>query len=211
MAFTSIHIVRENTNRSKSLQLMSGTNSYWLTYWLSNYLFEFTLYLVNIASLFLVFHLCYFIIEDKKSDLGLLLSASQPGTIFSLVIFLAFLSFSCATFSYLWAHLFKSDILSFSIMLVILVVVLIIDAVLIVTIVIFQMKISNQSQWSSSEDNENDRNILNRLKLMRTIITIVFPNLNAKRALYDLKLQNFKKCIEPLNSQLRGTFIEFLQ
>jgi cell division protein FtsL len=210
MAFTSIHIVRENTNRSKSLQLMSGTNS--LTYWLSNYLFEFTLYLVNIASLFLVFHLCYFIIEDKKSDLNLLLSASQPGTIFSLAIFLAFLSFSCATFSYLWAHFFKSDILSFSIMLVILVVVLIIDAVLIVTIVTFQMKISNESQWSSSEDKdkENDRNILNRLKLMRTIITIVFPNLNAKRALYNLKLQNFKKCIEPLNSQLRGTFIEFL-
>lgn len=84
-------------------------------------------------------------------------------------------------------------------MFVILIVVLIIDTVLVIILMIYRL--------SLGEIAEIEENVfITRINSIRTIMTLVFPNLNAKRATYNLKLQNSKICIDILNQQFHGNF-----
>ena len=191
---------------------MSGTHI--ATYWLSNYLFDMVIYAINILGILLVIQLCHMLVDDKTTDIGIMLKHSSRNLLYiGLVLFS--IVFSANTLSYLWSNLFKSDIIAFSVALVLLIVVTFIDFVLVILIILIRVLYTNKEFLGSSPprldylDPESPPQVntgdiyYNRLQWIRTILTVLFPNLNVKRSVYYLKLQNSKSCIKILNDFLK--------
>lgn len=191
---------------------MSGTHIG--TYWLSNYLFDMVIYAINIVGILLVIQLCHMLVDDKTTDIGIMLKHSSRNLLYiGLVLFSIVLSAN--TLSYLWSNLFKSDIIAFSVALVLLIVVTFIDFVLVILIILIRVLYTSKELLGSSPprldylDPESQPQVntgdiyYNRLQWIRTILTVLFPNLNVKRSVYYLKLQNSKPCIKILNDFLK--------
>lgn len=197
---------------------MSGTHIG--TYWLSNYLFDMVIYAINIVGILLVIQLCHMLVDDKTSDIGIMLKHSSRNLLYiGLVLFSIVLSAN--TLSYLWSNLFKSDIIAFSVALVLLIVVTFIDFVLVILIILIRVLYTSKELLGSSPprldylDPESPPQVntgdiyYNRLQWIRTILTVLFPNLNVKRSVYYLKLQNSKPCIKILNDFLKCKLIVY--
>lgn len=189
---------------------MSGTHV--ATYWLSNYLFDMVIYAINIVGILLVIQLCHMLVDDKSTDIGIMLKHSSRNLLYiGLVLFS--IVFSANTLSYLWSNLFKSDIIAFSVALVLLIVVTFIDFVLVILIILIRVLYTSKELLGPRLDYldpESPPQVLNtgdiyynRLQWIRTILTVLFPNLNVKRSVYYLKLQNSKPCIKILNDFLK--------
>lgn len=185
----SIHQVRERTNGSKKLQLISGVSK--ITYWASNYLFDLSVCVINITLMLCAFILAQkFLITDNSNDLAIFLKTSPAEQFFYLGVSLTLGSLTWISLSYAWSFLFKSDILAFAILFIVLGLTVLIDMVLFIVSVIMK-------NISKSPDEDSS---LRTQTIIRQLMVIVFPNLNVKQIVYNLKLQNSELCKTLLNS-----------
>lgn len=189
IAFASIHMTRERANGSKSLQLMSKTHS--ITYWLSNYLFDGLIHIFNILTILAIVYLCYSVLDVKSTDFGRLFTS--PRTILHLGLFLLAIVASSLTLAYVTSHFFKSDILSFAIIFVVLMSAVMVDVVLAIAAILIKTAALSTSSGDPEQANELIGHFY-RIDWARNLIAVVFPNVNVKQAVYNLKIQNWNNC-----------------
>nr|QUF59432.1 ATP-binding cassette transporter Abca3-like4 [Brachionus angularis] len=182
ISVSTIHLTREKRNGSKSLQLLSGTH--YIVYLISNYIFDFIIYLIQIISLVLAFKIVSINLNDTANDTVLI---SQNGlTLFYLFLFMLLTCFSWSTIAYIWSNFFKSDIIGFVVLFILLSFATLVD--MICVILKFFASMSGDSGLMGKISN-----------LTRNFLVIFFPNIALKRALFNLKLQNTPVCLAALN------------
>lgn len=111
-----MHVARERCNGSKQLQMLSGLH--YATYWLSNYVFDFLTCLFNIVTMVVAMK----IVDSSRKDptIETYPIASDGGALGSFFFMMVFNSFSWCTFAYIWSFYFKSDIIVFIVLFVLL-------------------------------------------------------------------------------------------
>lgn len=184
-----MHISKEKMNGSKSLQMISNTHI--TAYWISNYLFDSFVCLLNISFLIVVFSFANVIRNDPTSDIYLI---SRPPTLgyFFLVIFLSSLNWT--TYAYCWAHFFKTDVNSFIILFLLLGVASFLDVAC--SFIQVFIHITNEDLDSNSPSGLT-------FYLLRIILCILFPNVLVKRELFNFGLRSNRYCIDALNKLLK--------
>jgi hypothetical protein len=177
ISFIVIHLTRENRNGSKSLQLLSGTD--FITYWLANYIFDWLVFFFNIVSYMLVLWAVSLIRNDTSTE-SYIITATGSNFYYTFV-FLLVNSLTWPVLAYLWSFLFKSDIVSFVVLLILLNLATFLDAIGVL------MLFLNVAFKSSRLDY--------LAKTARSLFSILFPNVGIKRALYNLKVRRNPYCI----------------
>lgn len=179
MGLNAIHVTRERSNGSKRLQLLQGTH--FITYWVSNYIFDFVINLISIGTI--VTTLVVVASLNGDSEAFVLLGTYEINA-FYLFAFMVISSLSWSTFAYLWSFLFKSDIVAFVVLYLVLAAVATVDMVMAFLYLIwFQNKLEQASMYTFQE-------------VFRTIFALVFPNIPVKRAIFYLKVQNIEQCVQ---------------
>lgn len=181
----TMHISREKINGSKQLQILSGTN--YSSYWLANYLFDWPIAFFNLCSIVIVIVIMSAIRNDSTNELWAIGSNSKAGYLF---FFLWVSSFSWLNYAYVWSFFFKSDIVSFIVLAILMGMMAFFD-VIITFIQILFVSYSGKSTGPSMF-----------ISAIRYIIAIFFPNVTVKRAIYDLKVQGNTFCIDAANLAL---------
>ncbi|CAF0703608.1 unnamed protein product [Brachionus calyciflorus] len=180
-----IHIGRERTNGSKQLQLLSGIRS--STYWLSNYLFDMVIHLINITLIVIALKVVDVIKNDPTSESNAIAGNETLGYFFLLLLLSCF---SWCTLSYIWSFLFKSEIIGF----VVLVIMLGFAAFLDIIWNFVELLVLNGAKTSNAG--------ADFFSALRIIMALVFPNVTIKRGLYNLKIRSNKYCIDAVNGVL---------
>ena len=108
MSFILMHVAKERMNGSKNLQLLSGTHK--ITYWTSNYIFDYAICLYNICLLIIVIAVVGTTRNsDQSSDVTI--TAEWPTIGYVMLIF--FLSsFSWPLYGYCWSYFFQACLFS---------------------------------------------------------------------------------------------------
>jgi hypothetical protein len=194
ISLSTIHITRENRNGSKSLQLLSGTH--YVTYWFSNYIFDYAIHYINITSLIIALKMVIYFVKDEANDTFLI--AEKNSTLFNLYLFLLLTSLSWSTLSYLWSFKFKSDIIAFISLFMVLSFASLLDMILV--FIKFFDQFNRQIEFGVGR-------VTILCDLLRDILTILCPNVAAKRATFNLKIQNSKICLMPLNLLFNSKFV----
>ena len=187
----TIHVTREKRNGSKFLQLLSGTH--YITYWASNYLFDVLVFFINISTIILALKLVSLTISDTANDT--LVLANDGLTLFNLFTFMFFCSFSWATLAYIWSFIFKSDVIAFLTLFLVLGCAVFFDMILVIV------------GFFNAGLNDSFRRITEGLRIF---FSIFFPNVTVKRAIYNLKLQHLDVCLLPMNLLLNCKIILFV-
>ena len=112
MSSTVMHISKEKMNGSRNLQLLSGSHR--ITYWISNYIFDYLICLINIALIIGIIVIIDGSRTDKNSDISVI--AMYP-TIGYVILILVVSSFNWPLYGYCWANYFKSDVNAFVILI----------------------------------------------------------------------------------------------
>jgi hypothetical protein len=110
-----IHVARERSNGSKQLQMLSGIH--YGTYWISNYMFDLLLCLFNVVTLVVTLKVIEVLKNDPSNEISVIASNDSIGYYFLLLFFSCF---SWCTYAYLWSFFFKSELISFIVLLIIL-------------------------------------------------------------------------------------------
>jgi hypothetical protein len=188
ISFMVINISRERINGSKSLQYITRTN--FVTYWLSNYLFDLVICFFNLTSMIVVLKLVDLIRNDPTNESYPI--ASNSTLAYVLLLFLLS-SFSWCTFAYIWSFFFKTDLIGFISLAIILGVAGFLDMVW----SFIQLFVNLDVQSSSQAVN-------NLMNVLRYIFLFTFPNVTIKRGLYNLKIRQNKYCINSLNNIIKS-------
>ena len=116
IAIMTMNISKERINGSKQLQLLSGTH--YGTYWLSNYLHDMPIYIFNVVSLSIVLVIVNAVKNDSSNEMDAIAGNSDSMGAFFLLLLIS--SFTWCTWAYLWSFLFKTDIIGFVVLLILL-------------------------------------------------------------------------------------------
>lgn len=184
-----MHVAKEKQNESKQLQLLSNT-SYFI-YWLSNYLFDFALCLLNISLFVAILAVISKIRDDPELDIYLLSSSPTVGYLY-LVLFISALNWPLL--SYWWLHFFKSDVTGFVVLLIFLGTGAFIDLVL--SFIQIFIHITDEGLVF-----EAGSSII--LYFLRLVVCVLCPNVAIKRILFDFRLKSSQYCISTLNRLLK--------
>jgi hypothetical protein len=176
----TIHVTREKINGCKFLQLLSG--AHYTVYWLANYLFDMAVFIFNIVTLVIAIKVIAAGITDNANDVFIL---SNGNSLIFLLIYMFFASFSWTTSAYVWSFLFKKDITAFLSLFLLLGLATFVDMIL--ALVKYFTIMSNSTTLSKWID------------AFRVLLAILFPNVNLKRVIFNLKLRNTENCFTPLN------------
>ena len=187
ICFTTIHLIRERRNGSKSLQLLSGTH--FIVYWIANYLFDLVIFLFNIVTIVVSLKIVALSITDKANDTFLI--AHDGMTLFNFFLFMLLTSLSWSTLAYVWSNLFKSDTTGFLVLLLI-------------------FSYGTYLDTSTAFEKFLHPKDAVKVNIIRTVLAILFPNLAVKRALFNLKLQNLPICLALLNPVFNSKFLKLL-
>ena len=190
ISFMVMHVARERTNGSKQLQMLSGIH--YTTYWIANYLFDLIIYVFNISTIVFILKMVDLAKNDTTTEVNAIAGNESLGYFYLLLLFS---SFSWCTLAYIWSFLFKSDIIGF----VVLAIILGFAAFLDVIWIFVQLLIINS--------NDNKANgASNFIYAIRVIFLLLFPNVITKRGLYDLKIRSNSYCISSANTVLASKF-----
>ncbi len=187
-----MHVAKEKLNESKKMQLI--TNTSYLTYWLSNYLFDFFLCFLNI----IFFLACIAIISQVRDDieLDIYLLSSWPYLLYLfLILFLSALSWPLL--SYCWLHFFESDVTAFVVLLIVLGIGAFCDVFL--SFVQIFAHITNEGLVF-----ESFGSLI--FYILRMIIAIICPNVTIKRILFDFRLRSSHYCMNTLNRIMKTNY-----
>ncbi len=191
IAILTMHISRERHNGSKQLQLLSGTH--YGTYWLSNFLFDWPIYLFNIVTLVVMLKIVDAIKNDPTSE-TYAIAGGDANTLGYFFLLLLVSSFSWCSYSYIWSFFFKTDIICFVVLLIVLGFAAFLD---IIWIFIQLLIVNGTGQMSGGA---------RFMYVIRLLFALVFPNVTIKRGMYDLKIKSNSFCIEQANLVLGGEF-----
>jgi hypothetical protein len=103
-----MHVAYEKLNQSKKLQILSNTSV--SIYWLSNYIFDLSLCLLNVGLFVATLTTVSAFRNDPELDIFLLTSKPTVGYL-CLILFLSALNWPLLC--YFWLHFFKSDVIAF--------------------------------------------------------------------------------------------------
>lgn len=185
-----MHVSREKINGSKKLQLLSNTNK--IVYWTSNFVFDFSICLINICLVIGITSLINYIRNNPEVDIYIMSSRPTIGYWFLTLIMS---SFNWTFLSYFWLSFFKSDVTAFVILLLVLGVASFTDVVF----SFFQLfnNITNPNLNFGSPSTLI-------LYSMRMILAVLFPNVTIKRQLFNFRLRSNRYCIDSLNRVLKS-------
>nr|UOU03317.1 ATP-binding cassette subfamily A3-like 4 [Brachionus rubens] len=188
ISVTSIHLTREKRNGSKSLQLLSGTH--YAIYWLSNYIFDFVVYFIQITTLLIALKLVALGLSDTANDTYLI--TYKWSTLADLFFFMIISSFTWSALSYIWSYLFKSDIVGFVVLFIVLSFATLVDMICVL--------LGFFDATSAVDPTSGETGTMGEIaKAIRIILIIFCPNIAIKRAVFNLKLQNTPICFGLLN------------
>ncbi|RNA03981.1 ATP-binding cassette sub-family A member 3-like [Brachionus plicatilis] len=187
-----MHVSREKVNGSKKLQLLSNTNK--IVYWISNFVFDFSVCLINICLVIAITSLTSHIRNNPEVDIYIMSSRPTVGYWF-LVLIMS--SFSWTFLAYFWLSFFKSDVTAFVILLLLLGVVSFTDVVF----SFFQL-FNNITNPDLNFDSPSTL----FLYIMRMVLAVLFPNVTIKRQLFNFRLRSNRYCIDSLNRVLKTNF-----
>nr|QUF59431.1 ATP-binding cassette transporter Abca3-like3 [Brachionus angularis] len=190
ISISVIHISRERINGSKSLQLLSGSN---LTiYWISNYIFDLIIFLFNFITMIVGLKIVDLIRQDRTIETYPLTTEATIGYVFMLYIVS---SFPNLTLSYIWSFLFKSEIISFIVLFILLGIVIFLD-----------MICSFIELFVYLDPFEQNKSLTNFLSFVKFVFLILFPNVTVKRGLYNLKIRQNSYCLKSSNRILKTNY-----
>ncbi len=186
-----INIAREKNSGAKSLQYLSRTH--FITYWISNYLFDILLCIFNLTSMLVILK----IIDMSRNDPS---NETYPLAINDTLayVFLLFLvsSLNWCTFAYIFSFFFRTDLIGF------------IFTFLVLGVATFLEMVWALIQLFVSLERPSDQNtfLSNLMKVLRYVFMLFFPNVTVKRGLYNLKIRHNTYCINSLNNILKSNF-----
>lgn len=183
-----IHVSRERINGSKSQQLLAGTRAY--IYWVSNYLFDLVLFIFELTLMIVALKLVDLARQDPSNEIHPLTSSENIGYMFMLFYLSAFSS--CAL-TYVWSFLFKSEMIGFVVLAIILGVSSFLDMIAAFIQLFVQLDVQQRSPF-----------IFKVMSVIRYIFLALCPNVTVKRGLYFLKIRDNKYCIRSVNQILNG-------
>ena len=193
-----IHVGREQSNGSKSLQLISGTH--FLTYWSANYFFDLVLCFINVIMIFIAIK---FIRKDSSIELNEIGNDSKIS--FFLLLF-CFSMLSWPIYAYIMSFILKSDVSGFIVLTTLLGMAAVFDIIFSFLQFIVQME-SNGVELISEKLSYNKtnlqlkNNLINNLFLsIRWILVVLCPNVTIKRGIFNLKIMNNTHCLRILNT-----------
>ena len=184
------HVGKERINGSKHLQLLSGVH--FTVYWIGNFIFDFLICLYTICGIVAVIKLIDAIRNEPLSETYPLANDGNLGYFF---FFLFFSSFGWLTYAYVMSHFYKSEIIGFIVLLIILGLSAFIDMVFASLQLFITLNID-------SETLKKSLNIL--MELVRWLFAILFPNVTIKRALFDLKVRRDDVCVAAVNTYFKS-------
>ena len=190
ISFMVMHVARERTNGSKQLQMLSGIH--YTTYWIANYLFDLIIYVFNISTIVFILKMVDLAKNDTTTEVNAIAGNESLGYFYLLLLFS---SFSWCTLAYIWSFLFKSDIIGFVVLAIILGFAAFLDVIWIFVQLLIINSNNNQANGAS-----------NFIYAIRVIFLLLFPNVITKRGLYDLKIRSNSYCISSANTVLASKF-----
>ena len=193
MSTTVMHVSKEKMNGSRNLQLLYGSHR--ITYWISNYIFDFLICLINIAFIVSVIVVVSSIRNEKNSDIALI--TAYP-TIGYVVLILIISSLNWPLYGYCWANYFKSDVNAFVILIVLLFMAAFFD------VVFSFIQIFNNFGHINDNTLTFESPISFMMYTLRIILSVVFPNVTIKRQLFNFRLRTNEYCIYTLNRVIKS-------
>ena len=172
---------------------MSGTH--YGTYWLSNLLFDYAIYFVNISLLVMALKIVSGIRDTETSNEAYIYGHTE-GMLGYIYLFMLLSALSWCILAYLWSYLFKSDVVGFIVLLIVLALAAFIDMIMVL------LKFLDISTNSSAVANPSTMSDV--ANIIRLIFSIIFPNVAVKRALYNLKIRNNNLCMVLINTAFKG-------
>jgi len=195
ISFFVAHVGKERINGSKHLQLLSGVH--FTTYWVGNFIFDFIICLYTISGIVAVIKLIDVIRNEPLSETFAL---SNDGNLGYFFFFLFFSSFGWLTYAYVMSHFYKSEIIGFIVLLIILGLSAFFDMIFASLQLFIGLNIVSESL----------KNSLNSLmEIVRWLFAIIFPNVTIKRALFDLKVRRDEFCVNAVNTYFKSKQILF--
>jgi hypothetical protein len=188
-----MHISREKINGSKKMQILSNTNK--LVYWISNYLFDISIFFFNLATILAVILIVNAIKNDPETDIYLI--SSFP-TFPYLVLVLMISSLCWPLYTYCWVNFFKSDVTAFAILLILLGVSCFAD-VLFSFVHLFIHVTEPDLDFASAGSL--------MVYALRILFTILFPTVTIKRELFNFRIRANRYCISSLNRVIKSMFL----
>lgn len=193
MSFILMHVAKERMNGSKNLQLLSGTHK--ITYWTSNYIFDYAICLYNICLLIIVIALVGAMRStDSTSDVSI---TSEWPTIGYLMLIFFLSSFSWPLYGYCWSYFFKTDVTAFVVLLLLLCVATFLDVIF--SFIQIFTHISDKTLQADSP-------LPSIMYTLRIFLSIFFPNVTLKRQMFDLRLRSNNYCIDILNNVIKSNY-----
>lgn len=185
-----MHVSREKINGSKKMQILSNTSK--LVYWTSNYIFDITIYFINLTCILAVILIVNRIKNDPETDIYLL--SSYP-TLPYLILVVLISSLSWPLYTYCWVHFFKSDVTAFAILLILLGVAGFADVLFSFVHIFIHVTEPNL-------DFDAAGSLI--VYALRIVFTILFPNVTIKRELFNFRLRSNRYCISSLNRVIKS-------
>ena len=184
-----ISIAREKNSGAKSLQYLSRTH--FVTYWISNYLFDICLCLFNLTSILAILKLIDMTRNDPSNETYPI--ATNDTLAYVFVLFLVS-SLNWCSFAYIFSFFFRNDLIGF------------IFTFLVLGVATFLDMVWALIQLFVSLERESDQNkfLSNLMKVLRYVCLLFFPNVTVKRGLYNLKIRQNTYCINNLNNILKS-------
>ena len=190
ISFFVAHVGKERINGSKHLQILSGVH--YSTYWISNFIFDFIICVYTISGIVGTIKLIDFIRDEPLSETYAIANNSN---LLYLFVLLLISSFGWLMYAYTFSHFFKSEIIGFIVLMIILGMAAFMDMVW----CFFQLFVRINIDDSALNDT-----LSSVLEVIRWIFVIVFPNVTIKRGLFDLKVRKNTFCINAINSILKS-------
>lgn len=182
-----IHVGRERINGSKQLQMLSGTH--WTTYWISNYLFDMILNIINISLIVIFLKIVDAAKNDTSSETYAIAGNDNLGYFYLLLLLSCF---SWCTIAYIWSFFFKSEIIGFVVLVIVLGFAVFLDIIW----TFIELLLLNGSTTKTTGSNV--------IYAIRIIFALVFPSVTIKRGLYAMKIRTNNYCIDAANTVLAG-------
>ncbi|CAF2071729.1 unnamed protein product [Rotaria magnacalcarata] len=183
----SSNVIRERLTHSKDLQLLTRLSKF--TYWFSTAIYDFTLCLILCSILTIIVKISAVYRVDSGAEVEIYVSNQHIGYFF--LIFLLY-SLTSLPFVYVYSFIPGTELIGFVIYFIVNVLVCFVDVVL-----------GFIGVFSGSKTLPNGTKVNQTGTLMtniRWILSALFPTVNLKHALFNIRLRSSDRCVGPVNS-----------
>ena len=208
-----VPLIQERISHSKDLQLL--TNLTKRSYWLSNAIFDICSCLIlsilltiivkvihiddtnEITFFFSLLQIGSVSNSDPESEVHIYIGTAQTGCFLLMIIM-----YSLASLPLIYVYSFspKSELIGFINYFVINVIACLLDMVLAF------MALFSQGQSSSSTTVTRVSRLTQMTSNIRLVVAILFPSVNFKRSLYNIRLRSSSDCIASVNSLMLTSY-----